>query len=230
MVAIVRGSIPADEFALNHVLRSNPNVQIEAEQVVESGEEAVMPLMWVRNGDRTETDAAIKEDPSVDESTLLAEFEDEYLYRMKWTDHVKFLLEIITNSEATILDAIGQQDRWHLRILYPGRELFSHTRKHCDSHGLTFDIEAIRKVEGEPSGRYGLTEKQYHALLLAIRWGYFSVPREISLEELARKSGVSHQALSERLRRGTETLIKNTLNFGHVEETTEEYVQLSDAK
>nr|WP_222863711.1 helix-turn-helix domain-containing protein [Natronococcus pandeyae] len=40
----------------------------------------------------------------------------------------------------------------------------------------------------------------------AVRHGYFEIPRRISLEELAAELGVTHQALSERLRRASDTL------------------------
>ncbi|MGM0590035.1 MAG: hypothetical protein ACQETI_00155 [Halobacteriota archaeon] len=51
------------------------------------------------------------------ESTLLAEFDDEFLYRMEWVAHVRLLLQMLTNSKATVLDARGRNDRWHLRVL-----------------------------------------------------------------------------------------------------------------
>jgi hypothetical protein len=45
MAVIVRGSIPAEELALNHVLTTLPDVSLEDERIIESGEESVMPLV-----------------------------------------------------------------------------------------------------------------------------------------------------------------------------------------
>ena len=41
--------------------------------------------------------------------------------------------------------------------------------------------------------------------------GYYSLPRQISTQEIADEFGISDQAVSERLRRGITTLVTNTL-------------------
>lgn len=45
MATIVTGSLPADEFALHESLSKLPAVEFEVEQIVKSGEDAVMPLL-----------------------------------------------------------------------------------------------------------------------------------------------------------------------------------------
>lgn len=87
----------------------------------------------------------------------------------------------------------------------------SKTVDYCESHGLTFDVEVIRELDGEPAGRYGLTAKQYKALSKAANQGYYDIPRDTELQELADDLAITHQALSERLRRGTLALIEDTL-------------------
>ena len=47
------------------------------------------------------------------------------------------------------------------------------------------------------------------------------VPRETSLQACAQEMGLSHQALSERLRRGTEALVEDTLLFEAPDEESE---------
>ncbi len=221
MVVIATGSVPAAEFALHHVLTSLPAVEIQVERIVKSGNEAVVPLVWERGADREEFEAALDEDPTVRDYSLLAEFENELLYRMEWIDQVRFFLQILTNSEATVLDAVGNRDRWHLRIMYPDRDLLSATHEFCEECGLTFDVESVREMEGEPAGRHSLTENQYKALMSALKRGYYAVPREITLEELADELGTSHQALSELLRRGTQGLIEDALVVGELHEDEE---------
>lgn len=58
-------------------------------------------------------------------------------------------------------------------------------------------------------------QSQYTALTQACQHGYFKIPRELDLDDLAAMMNISHQALSERLRRGHETLIKTTLLGTH---------------
>ncbi|WP_254273132.1 helix-turn-helix domain-containing protein [Haloarcula marina] len=220
MSTIVIGTVPATEFALEHTLAAVPDVEFECERIIESGDDTVMPLLWARNAPKERLDEAFEADASVENVTLLADFGDEYLYRMEWVHHIQLLLGMLTNSEATVLDAYGRDDHWRLRVLFPTRDAFSATHEFCNEHGLTYDVESIREMDGEPAGRFGLTEGQYRALVLATQRGYYEVPQRHTLEELAEEVGVTHQALSERLRRGTAALVEDTLLVGAVPDET----------
>jgi hypothetical protein len=214
MATIVRGSVPASEFALHYSIESVPGLEVEVERIVSTGAQSVMPLLWVRGADSERVTEAFGEDPTIDGAELLAAFDEESLYRMEWTDHVELLLEMITNHHATVLDAYGGGDRWGLRVMYPKRDDLSETHDFCNAHGLSFDVESVREMEGEPAGRYGLTTEQFESLTTAAAEGYFEVPRRVTLEELAEMQGVSHQALSEQLRRATDALVENALMVG----------------
>jgi predicted DNA binding protein len=214
---IVRVEIPAAEFALYEALCSLPDVEFEVERIVQSGEEAAMPMMWIRNAPAEDVEAAFGEDPSIEELELLSAFEDEQLYRMQWVSEVEVVLQMLTNSKATITDAYGTDGRWYLRVLYPDRESLSKTIQFAEDNGLTIDITAIRQLDGQPAGRYGLTEAQFEALETAVEAGYYDVPRRTDQSDLADELGISHQALSERLRRATGALIEDALMVGAVE-------------
>ena len=214
MPVIVRGSVSADEFALHHVLSEHPDTTFEIERIVESGDDALMPLLWVHDIDQGTLERAFEEDDSVNDVSLLAGFEDEFLYRMAWVDRVSLILQMLTNSEATILDAYGRGTQWKLRVLYPDRDQFGKTHDYCSEHGVEFKAESIRELEGEPAGRYGLTNAQFTALTEATRRGYYEVPKKLDLGDLAAELDVSHQALSERLRRATGALVEDTLLIG----------------
>jgi len=213
---VIRGEVPAEEFALYETLSSSLDVEFEVERIVETGEEAAMPLVWVRGADQEAVSDAFESDPSVQGIELLSAFDDEQLYRMDWVADVDLVLQMLTNSEATITDAYGTDGRWHLRVLYPDRESLSKTTEFRDEEGLTFDVTAIREMEGEPVGRYGLTAEQFEALEAALEAGYYEVPRDVDQNELAEELGISHQALSERLRRATGALVEDALLVGAV--------------
>ena len=214
MPTIVSGTVPANEFALDHSLETLPDLRFEIERIVSTGDKAVMPLLWIRGASREEVEATLEDDPTVDNVTLLGDFDDEWLFQMEWVGHVDLIVQMLTNSEATILDAVGHRDVWKLRVLYPRRSLFSKTHEFCDEHGLGFEVESIRELDGEPAGRYGLTTEQYDVLATAAEMGYFEVPRSVTLQELAEEFDVSHQAVSERLRRATNALVHDTLFVG----------------
>ena len=214
MATIVIGSVPTEALALAHTFEALPHVTFESERIIESGDDAVMPLLWARNANREPLEDAIDGDPTVNNVTLLADFDEELLYRMDWVDQMQLLLHMLTNSEATILDAHGRRDGWRLRVMFPSRSHLSETHEFCQDHGMEFTIESIREMDGQPSGRFGLTEDQYRALSTAVEKGYYDVPQKRTLEELAKEFEISHQALSERLRRGTESLVEDTLLVG----------------
>ena len=214
MATLVRGTIPAEEFALHETLLELPEVEIECERIVQGGEDVILPLLWVRQTDFDAFESVLERDSTVEKVERISEFDDEALYQMRWVDSVHLLLNFLMNGEATVLDAYGRNDRWHLRVLYPDREHFSRSYEFVEENGLTFDVESIRELEGEPAGRYGMTDGQYRALVLAFDRGYFEVPRKADLEDLAEELDVSHQALSERLRRGTGALVEDTLIIG----------------
>lgn len=217
MATIVRGTVPAEEFALSYTLEQLPELEIECEQIVDAAESEVMPLLWIRNADREEIEAALKEDATVESIQCISEVGNEYLYQMKWVSHIHLLLHMITNGQATVLDAYGRNDRWHLRLLYPNRSRISQTHEFADRHGVRFDIVSIQELEGNSTGSLGLTQGQYRALRLATERGYYKVPKDVTLYELADELGVSHQALSEQLRRGTDAVMK-TVFFTDVDD------------
>jgi hypothetical protein len=214
MPTVVTGTVPAGEFALSHSLSSLPELRFEVERIVTSADDAVMPLLWVRGTSFERVEEALDADPSVDEVVLVGDFSEEWLFRMEWIDHVDLIVEMLTHADATILDAVGHGSQWRLRVLYPERSGFSDTHEFCEEHGLNFDVRSIRELDGEPAGRFGLTTEQYEVLSRAAENGYFEVPREVTLEELADQLDVSHQALSERLRRAIDALVEDTLFVG----------------
>lgn len=54
-----------------------------------------------------------------------------------------------------------------------------------------------------------LTEDQRELLQNAVREGYFKVPREVTLVELAETHGLSDREASERIRHGLDVLVRD---------------------
>lgn len=211
MVTVVWATLPASDFALSETLSVAPDATFECEQIIETGSGTIMPLLWVRGIDRQTIERGFERDQSVAGFECLASFDNEGLYRMEWVQQVKLVLQILTSTSATVLDAAGDSEQWTLRIMYPQRSELSETNEFCEQHRLSFSVERIRELSEEVLGQYGLTDEQFDALTIACEAGYFEVPRAVDLDDLATELGISHQALSERLRRGHEVLIKETL-------------------
>ncbi|MFC7007397.1 helix-turn-helix domain-containing protein [Halalkalicoccus salilacus] len=206
--------LPADEFALYHTLEALDTVQFEVERMVAHEQDHLMPYVWASGVDRGELEDALEEDSSVAECELLAEPEEDYLYRMDWVESIETLVHILTEEEGTILVAESTERGWFLRILFPDRESLSTTYDFCRENGLSIDVQRIYNIDDGRQGRFGLSADQEDTIAAAYEHGYYSVPRGTSLTELAEELGVSHQALSERLRRGHQRLVENTVVIG----------------
>lgn len=178
MATIVRGRVPAEEFALAETLTTLSDVQFEVERIVESAEDAVMPLLWVRGADHDTLAPVLSDDPSVRDISLLSAFEEEneHLYHLEWVSEIDLIVQILTGEGATITDAFGEGESWYLRVLFPTRDAVTETVEYCKANDLTFDIESMHEMEGDPAGRYGLSEVQHRALTAAAEAGYYHSP------------------------------------------------------
>jgi predicted DNA binding protein len=217
MSTIAEVSLPAAEFALYETLETVPDVQFEIERVVAHESERVMPFVWATGEvERERLDEALSADPSVESVTELATFDEEWLYRMEWVADIRIVLHVLLDQDGTILNADGRNGVWHLRILFPDRESLSATYEFCEGEGLSMTIERVYELGGESRDRYGLTELQHETLVAAVEAGYFDIPQQSTLDDLAEDLDITHQALSERLHRGHKTLIENALIVGRM--------------
>lgn len=216
MVATVAEiEIPANEFALSHSLSMLTGLKCEVERVVAHDGDGIVPFVWisgVKNRDTVESTLA--DDPSTTEVELLSDLDDEWLYQMEWVSQIKMLVQVLVEEKGTIMAAAGNEQNWNLRAIFPNRDSLSRTYEYCEENGLTFDLLNIYHLEDGRKGRFGLTEEQQTTLTVAHERGYYQVPRGATAEDLAEELEISHQAVSERLRRGHGSLVENTLILG----------------
>lgn len=209
-IAVVR--IPSSEFALSDTFERCPEVEFDIERLVARDSDSAMPFMWARGPDLDAVEDALRADSSVSDLDVLSNLSDERLYRMSWVAHIRLVIHILLEEEGTILDAHGRNGNWRLRIMFPERDSLSATYDFCRDHGLSFEIEKVYDMnENARAGRFGLSDEQFDALTTATKHGYFEVPRAVSAAELGEMLGITHQSLSERLRRGQENLVRSTL-------------------
>lgn len=224
MSTIAELTIPAEEFALRQTLETTDELGVEIERVVAYDPDHVMPYVWFAGDESTlaDVDDALEDDPSVQEYELLTDLDDERLYRMQWVDDVTVILHLLTEEHATVLDASVEGQRWRFRVLFPERESLSNTYAFASEQGVSIDIQKIHQMEDDRRGRYDLTDAQYETLVAASERGYYQIPREMDMEELSNELGISHQALSERLRRAHRVLVDEIIDIGEKDADTDE--------
>lgn len=211
MVTMVECRIPTEQFALARTFVLRSDLRVEIERFVAQDTESAMPFVWVTAEDFDGFEAALEEDPSVETFSALTELDDERLYRMNWIQEVELVVQLLLEERSAIVSARTDGDSWRLRVMCPEREPLSRTYEFCEENGLSLTIDSIYELD-ESRSEFGLTRSQYETLREAKRLGYYDVPRTVTLTELADSLDVSHQALSERLRRAHANLIDRTIS------------------
>ncbi|MFC5970838.1 helix-turn-helix domain-containing protein [Halomarina salina] len=207
---LVQARVTCEDFALSEALSQLPEAVVSSGAIAGAGA-GVLPLLWIHAPDHDRVERTLRDDPTTTDVTRLTAHGEECLYRLSWGPTVGFVVKLLTSRQATILDVSANHDGWRLRTLYSSHRVLSDAVECCTRHDIDVDVLSIQPMTGDSSGQYGLTEPQYQSLKLAHERGYFEIPRDTDLGELAELQGISHQALSERLRRGTEKLMSQAL-------------------
>jgi hypothetical protein len=210
MTTIAELSIPARSFALAGATTAVPSASFVCESTVVPGNGAA-PLLRVTGGTREAVDDALAADETVETTACLADYSTEYLYHVEWGPEFGFVTRLLSGAGGSVLSARVSGSDWTVRVLYPDRSALSTAHGSCEDHDVEVDVETVQDLDPDDAERFNITNEQREALLVACERGYFDIPRRIGLRELATDIGISHQALSERLRRGHDTLITETL-------------------
>lgn len=211
MSVVLEFSVASDAFRLGRALSVPSEMRFELERVVPTGT-APMPFVWATGDDHAAFEAAVRNDPAVGELLVLDRIDDRGLYRIRWTESPTDLLEAIAAADGTILEARGDGD-WTFRLRFEDHDALS--RFHADVTERELPIRIDRtyalSAAAERGDRFDLTAEQREALLLALRRGYFATPREAGLDELADELHITRQALSDRVRRANEKVLRGAL-------------------
>lgn len=211
MSVVTAFTVPADDFLLGWTLENAPEMQIEIERVAVEDEE-VTPYFWAAGDDFEALDAALDDDPTVGRVVTLEDHGDQRLYQVGWERNSRSLVYAVSEVDATILQATTEGTDWSVELLFPDDEALSAFQDYAAAHDLSFELEWLHdSAHPEAFGQYGVTDEQREALVTAYREGYFEVPGETSLGELADHLGISKNAASARLHRGYANLVGNTL-------------------
>jgi predicted DNA binding protein len=211
MSVILEFTIDPAEFVLGQVLESGSEMSLEIERIVPTGDQT-MPFIWATGEDFETFERSMREHPAVREVLALDRVGDSGLYRIEWADAPTDLIEGIAKSEGAVLRARGD-GTWVFHLRFPDHDKLTQFHNFLIDHDITVHIERTYTLseQTERGHRFDLTTGQREALVLALERGYFATPREIGLDELARQLGVSQQAVSERVRRGNEKVLRSVL-------------------
>ena len=203
-------TVASDEFPLGTIFREYPDVTVELERIIPT-DHTIIPYFWVHGRDIDDVATAFGPHPGVRKIELMADIDGQYLLRGEWTPDYEGILAGLVETEVTLLTGRGTASGWTFTVRGDTRKAVAAFQRYCQDHGIPIRISSIHELTPLHAPAYELTDTQQEALLLAFERGYFDSPREASLEELADKLDISHQAVASRLRRGTRRLIAGTL-------------------
>ncbi|MFC6798026.1 helix-turn-helix domain-containing protein [Haladaptatus sp. DYSN1] len=212
MSIIAHLRIPSSSFELGRILELGSGTTIQLENLVPLGEKAV-PFFTVSEQARDSFEETVRKHPSVETITEVSRHDNETLYSLDWNVGRDIFFQGVLDSGGQLLSATGTTDTWEFELRFPTHDALSAFKEYCLNAHIPLEVGRVYNPLKPGTGMwYGLTDAQRETLVRAVRGGgYYSIPRQMSTQDLADALDISDQAVTERLRRAIEKLVENTL-------------------
>lgn len=212
MSVVIEFTLATEEFAFGSTLATVEEMDIELEAIVPTGGR-VVPYFWATGEDFEAFERHVLSDPDIGSITQLDQIDDTALYRGEWSHEVDGLLTGLVETEAVVLEVMTTKEGWHFRARFLNHDLLGEFYNFCTERDIPIHVERVYTLtEASRAGRiFELTPEQREAIVLAVQYGYFKVPRETTLTEIADELAISQQAASKRVRRGADKVLRGAL-------------------
>lgn len=215
MSVLLEASVPTSDFLFQSVLANYRSSTIRLEPSV-SINTKLLPYVWVTDVPPDRLEGLLSSEPHLKDAKVVDTTNGGLLVRLTWEDdgETNPLLGVLRERPVTVLEARGAESGWCFSFRFQTADAVSEFYRRCRNAGITVNPLKIQQNTSQMDGgmnEYGLTPTQRETLVESYELGYFKIPREISLVELADRYGISSNAVSERLRRGVNALIGGTL-------------------
>lgn len=213
MTSIADIEIPADGTGTGELFGAIPSLTCEMERVIVSSGHG----LWLDGPSQDAVEDALDDASAIGTYTLINSDDDRWLYDIEFEPDAVDVFDLVIEEGGTVLSASASSGTWLLSIRFADRECVSSLYDRIDESDVTPTIVRLFDLAEESNSQCGLTARQYETLVAAIDHGYFEIPREVSMQELSEELDISHQALSERLRRAYRALVTSELNVSEDE-------------
>jgi len=203
-----------DSTFLQTALENAPGMHATVKHADATPEIPLRSVLWASDGEFDAFERGLEVDETITDSRLVAENGDKRLYRAYYGEDLPdvSIYRAAVGADGVFLKAESSGEGWTIKMLFPARDAFNEFRDACTAVDLSIDVDSIySKPFSGSSDEIALTDPQRDLLTRAVQVGYFDIPRETTLQELGQQMNISGQAASERLRRGMETLIRETV-------------------
>lgn len=212
LVAEFRLSHPG--FPLSGALERAPEVSLRAEQLLADDPAAPTVFFWAEGSGFDRFEAAMDGDGAVERWERVEAVCDRRFYRLD-VDPAEAVVLYPTDVRLGVsrLGFSMTDAGLEVRTRFPDRDTICRYFEACRAKGM--DVSLLRLYEGVDGDEDlpDISDKQGEALRRAAELGFFGVPRECDLAAVAESLGVSTQAASERIRRGTEALVSESFDL-----------------
>lgn len=203
-----------DTPAMRDAFKQAPESEVSIVQQTTARGEPLEIVVNVASDSFDAFEQGLDVDDTVTDWVRFSEGEEPRRYRITLTDRGRelFTYPQWSSDGAVFLDGHRRRDGWRFCIQFPDEESLQRYVSYCEDCAIDFSpIRLARSTGSTVDDRFGLTSTQTSTLVTASQEGFFQIPRGCTLEELAADSDITHQALSERLRRGMGSLVDSTL-------------------
>lgn len=212
METVVDATLPADQFVLEATMEAVSDVEVEFARLAIHGSACTVPFIWASTNQPDRLDVALQNDSSTDHVRRLSRSNGRSLYSIDWTACAARRIDQLAETGGSVLAVRGTPDQWTIQTLFTDRSTASETFQTWCDEGVSPSLSCIGSISHENQTPMGLSATQYSTIARAFQTDYYDIPRGTTLEQLAADLDVSHQALSERLRRGHAHLVERLLS------------------
>lgn len=211
MAIIVEFTLPSDSFPFGRAVSGGPDVRAQLERVIPLNEGRI-PFIWATGQNFDQFERTLRNSDIVTHAEALTRVGDSVLYATEWDTDKETFLNGLGETGGSIMEAHGDSS-WSFTVRFQDHADLTRFHQFYQEEDFPVRIERVSSLEDESGTKYGfgLSPAQREALIMAVENGYFSVPRETQLEEIADELDITRQAASERVRRGAETVLRKAL-------------------
>lgn len=152
---------------------------------------------------------ALRDSLYVEDYTLISEIGSTRTYQIIMDGPYPEELDELAFQKTVVEQLTITVDGWHIRQQFATRDEFDAIREFCRKNANSFHLERLYESTSTDAELIGLSDKQRDALIAAYEEGYFTVPQQASLDDVAATLDISRSALAERLRRAQSHLIEH---------------------
>ena len=211
MAVVVEFTLDSETFPFGRATSGDPGVRVQLERVVPLDTDRI-PFVWATGSDLSRFEDRLMSSEIVSHVEALTRVGDSVLYAVEWYESEETFMNGLVDTGATIMEAHGD-DTWSFTLRFRSHSELTRFHQFYQEEEFPVHIDRVYTLDEEPASEYGfgLTLAQREALTLAVERGYFAIPRETQLDDIADELDISKQAASERVRRGTETVLRKAL-------------------